>query len=433
MRLRIAGSPRDYILAGRSQDHYADLFAAIARDLGTHVPKNRRSPPERSPDPRLRPVLTQPVSSDILYGYGDPWVLQAEDHYFLAATSNDAPQSFPILSSEDLEAWRLESFAFPRGKKPEWAADGLGASDYWAPEIHGVGGRYVLCYSARERTDGSLAIGLATAKHPAGPYRALPEPLIRGGVIDAHIFVEASGEAYLLWKEDNNGRWPALLCRLLHNAPELGAHLFESDEGKRTAALYAGLWSWIATLPTMERFFALQPLIEAAVADYAGVQRRLPSYPGIEATQVEAIVGAMRTPVHGCRLDPDRLELTGDPFRVIENDLQWEGPLIEGMCLTRVGDRYFLFYSGNDFSTADYGIGYAVAKDVRGPWRKQREPLLKSTSDWWGPGHPSVAPGPDGSPMLFLHAYPAGRAAYNSFRALLAARLEFDGETVSVR
>jgi hypothetical protein len=145
------------------------------------------------------------------------------------------------------------------------------------------------------------------------------------------------------------------------------------------------------------------------------------------------IVAAMRTPVWAQRLSADGLRLEGERTLVLENDQEWEAHLIEGVWVTRYEGKHFLFYAGNDFSTARYGIGVAVADAPLGPYRKATEPLLRSTAEWWGPGHPSVAPGPDGEPWLFLHAFRPGRTGYNEFRALLAAPLAFDGERVSVR
>lgn len=423
------------VLTGAEQTDYTDLFESWARSLGTRMPNNRRPGVSRPADRRIRPLLTRSLSPEILYGYGDPWVLKLADSaepYLLVVTSNDAPNVFPILRSSDLHDWRSTGFAFPEGSAPPWAKTGPGIADFWAPEIHRLGARFVLCFAARQQ-DGELAVGLAVAEAPQGPYRPQPAPLVTGGVIDAHMFVDEGGEAWLFWKHDSNDRWPSLLCALLHERPDLISEIFEDEENRRTGALYSALWPWARTLEPMERFFALQVLIEAVVSEFAAVKRRLRERPmdGL-ADRVGEILAAMRTPVQGQRLKSDSLTLFGEPIAVIENDLEWEGPLIEGMCLVRAEGRYFLFYSGNDFSTAQYGVGYAVAPSVAGPWRKAAEPLLRSTAEWWGPGHPSLAEGPDGDPTLFLHAYPAGKAAYKAFRALLAARLRFDGDEVEV-
>jgi beta-xylosidase len=140
----------------------------------------------------------------------------------------------------------------------------------------------------------------------------------------------------------------------------------------------------------------------------------------------------MRTPIRAQRLAEDGTSFVGAPVVVLANDLDWEGHLIEGPWVTRQEGRYWLFYAGNDFATPAYGIGVAVADHPLGPYVKQPEPLLRSTRSWWAPGHASVAPGLDGAPQLFFHAYFPGRGGYNEFRALLTARLRFGPEGVEI-
>jgi len=84
--------------------------------------------------------------------------------------------------------------------------------DFWAPEIHRVGGRYLLYYTARD-ANGSLCVGVAVSNtgRAVGPYTdALGAPLLRrpDGAIDAHVFMLRRGGGaavpYLLWKDDSN-------------------------------------------------------------------------------------------------------------------------------------------------------------------------------------------------------------------------------------
>jgi hypothetical protein len=273
-----------------------------------------------------------------------------------------------------------------------------------------------LCIAARNR-DGELCIGIARAEHPRGPFVADAEPLLRGGAIDPHLFVRADGTVLLFWKADTNAVWPRLLVRLLLGDPGISERLFDEDVDRRTAALCAGLWSWARKATPMEQFFTLQPLIEMVVARYQQMRGRLQDHP--------RIIAAMRTPIYAQELSSDTRALIGERRIVLVNDLAWEGHLIEGIWVTEQDGRFYLIYSGNDFSTPDYGIGCAVADDPLGPYRKMPEPVLRSTPDWWAPGHPSVATGPDGTPRLFFHAFPPGTGGYKHFRALLSARLVF--------
>jgi beta-xylosidase len=140
----------------------------------------------------------------------------------------------------------------------------------------------------------------------------------------------------------------------------------------------------------------------------------------------------MRTPIYAQKLSADGSALVGERKLIIENDQPWEAHLVEGMWVTKQDNRYYLFYSGNDFSTEEYGIGVAIAGSPTGPFTKSREPILRSTKNWRAPGHPSVAVGPDGKYYLFMHAYYPGKAGYKEFRALLAAQVEFKNDKVII-
>ncbi|NBJ13384.1 family 43 glycosylhydrolase [Microvirga sp. SYSU G3D207] len=435
---------RDYELSGREQNDYLALFEAIARDFGTRLPRNRHEAETPSFTAPYRVLLDRNVAPEIWYGYGDPAVTLVPgertghgDWYYLFATSNDAPNSFPILKSRTLDSWELAGFVFPEGSKPSWAADGLNVSDYWAPEMHMTPEEFLVYFTAREKKDGSLAIGLARSRSPEGPFESDDTPLVRGGVIDPHLLVDRNGRTFLFWKEDSNDVWPALLSAFLYARPDRVDALFASPEDRRTASLALTLWPWVMTLEPMERFLVQQVLIEAVVADFAGFRQRLQALldgsSGEDGQTVRHILSALRTPVYAQEFDPRTRRLLGERRIVLENDQAWEAHLIEGIWVLEHAGRFYMFYSGNDFSTPEYGTGAAVADSPLGPYRKMRQPLLRSSAEWLGPGHPSVAPGPDGEPWLFLHAFFPGEAGYKKFRALLAVPLAFGTQGVSVR
>lgn len=431
-----SGRSRTYAIPAATQQEFALFYRALAEDFGTRLPHMLADVAHPAPKLRWRPLLTENVHPQILAGYGDPAVLKTEDGYWLVATSNDAPDAFPILHSRDLDHWQPRGFVFPEGAAPRWAASGRDAADYWAPEITRVGEDYWLCFTARQAS-GALAIGLARSQSPAGPWTDNGAPLIAGaaidaaalgldpadfppssGVIDSHIFVDRDGSAHLLWKEDRNGIWPRPLAMLLYRHPELIQAMFESEPDRRTAAFAAAIVGWANRQRPMVRFFLMQPLIEAVLANFARVRAALDG-------RAPAILEAMTTPVRIQRLAGDGRALAGESHVILTNDRDWEGHLIEGPFVTRQDGRYFLFYAGNDFSTPAYGIGVAAADNLLGPYVKQDEPLLRSTSEWLAPGHASVAPGLDEQPQLFFHAFHPGTGGYNAFRALLTVGLCF--------
>jgi GH43 family beta-xylosidase len=132
----------------------------------------------------------------------DPGVARDGARYVMACTSGGASAAFPLRTSTDLVRWSDAGHVFPSGTRPAWAS-----GDFWAPELHRVGDRWLVYYSARNAADGSLALGAATADDPLGPYTDLGRPLLHDpnpGVIDAHYFEAPDGSRYLTWKVDGN-------------------------------------------------------------------------------------------------------------------------------------------------------------------------------------------------------------------------------------
>jgi arabinan endo-1,5-alpha-L-arabinosidase len=440
------GDARTYDVPSATQQDFSRFFAELSRDLGTRMPHVFADAVEHPATAiRWRPLLTENVHPQILVGYGDPAVFKDGEDYWLVCTSNDAPDAFPILHSTDLQHWEPRGFVFPSRSEPAWAAKGRNVADFWAPEMAKVGNEYWTAFTARQATN-ALAIGLARAPSPLGPWTDNGAPLVvgkpvnttglgydssqpqmSGGVIDSHLLLDADGERYLYWKDDTNSIWPRPLAMLLRSHPQLIDQLFASDPDRRTAAFAAAIVPWANVQRPMVRFFVMQPLIEASLANWGQVRSAL-----IRFGLAPAILEAMTTPIRAQRIAADGRSLVGESKTVLTNDLDWEGHLIEGPFVTRHEDRYWLFYAGNDFSTPSYGIGVAVADHPFGPFIKQGEPLLRSTREWLAPGHASVAPGLDGKPQLFFHAFHPGTGGYNAFRALLTVGLRFTGERTDV-
>jgi hypothetical protein len=431
-----------YELGSRDHTAYQDFFEKLARDFGLRLPRNRQETVMRTFDVTYREVLIKNLAPGMLYGYGDPAVIKVEDDkaggdasYYLLSTSNDAPDSFPIIRSKDLVSWEFAGYVFPRGQKPEWAKEGEG-SDYWAAEMHLVQNEFRVYFVARDKQTGELCIGLARSALPCGPFVADPLPIMKGNRIDPHVFVAEDGSAWLYWKEDNNDIWPALLVDFLYENPGFITVLFPQVEDQVTASFIVTLWPWARMLDPMERFQAIQVFIESVIGGYAGFSKKLQALlgniPQRMQEQVNSVLHHMETPIFAQQLSTDGSGLVGEQARILKNDLAWEAHLVEGMWVTKQSGRFYLFYTGNDFSTNEYGIGVAVAESPLGPYRKMALPLLQSTESWWAPGHPSLVNDPSGRPQLFLHAYFPGKAGYKQFRALLAISVAFTEHAVVI-
>ncbi|HEX5238585.1 MAG TPA: family 43 glycosylhydrolase, partial [Sphingomicrobium sp.] len=158
-----AGKSKSYFVPTDTQQDFAALFRELAGDFGTRLPHIFADSADQAPaSVKWRPLLTENLHPQILVGYGDPAVLKTDEGWWLVATSNDAPDAFPILYSTDLEHWEPRDFVFPQGQEPRWAAKGRNVADFWAPEMQRVGDEYWLCFTARQ-VNNALAIGLARA------------------------------------------------------------------------------------------------------------------------------------------------------------------------------------------------------------------------------------------------------------------------------
>ena len=446
IEVKAGGCSKCYAIPTATQQDFSLFFRQLSEDFGTRIPHVFAEAVDHpAPSMGWWPLLTENVHPQILVGYGDPAVLKTDDGWWLVATSNDAPDAFPILHSADLEHWEPRGFIFPAGKEPSWAAKGRKMADFWAPEMERVGDAYWTVFTARQANN-ALSIGLARAPSPTGPWVDNGAPVITGkpvnttglgydpgmpqlsgGVIDSHLFIDKDGSKYLFWKDDTNSIWPRPLAMLLRKHPELIDRLFATEADRRTATFAAAIVPWANVQRPMVRFFLMHPLIETALANWTQVRSALVEF-GLAGTILEA----MTTPIRAQRIADDGRSLIGDDRIVLCNDLDWEGHLIEGPFVTRQEGRYWLFYAGNDFSTPSYGIGVAVADHPLGPYTKQGEPLLRSTREWLAPGHASVAAGLDGRPQLFFHAFHPGTGGYNAFRALLTVGLKFSAERAEV-
>ena len=105
------------------------------------------------------------------------------------------------------------------------------------------------------------------------------------------------------------------------------------------------------------------------------------------------------------RLDESGTKLVGRAQRLFQQDLPWEGDLVEGPFVWEAGGRFVMFYSANAFASADYAVGDRHrASDREGPFTKQPEPILVSNDVAAGPGHCALFES-DGKVWMVYHAW----------------------------
>lgn len=98
--------------------------------------------------------------------------------------------------------------------------------------------------------------------------------------------------------------------------------------------------------------------------------------------------------------------------------------------MVTVAGRYFLFFSGNDWETADYGVGVATCSGPLGPCNDSSPtPILSSGRGVAGPGGESVFADTTGAYWIAFHAWVPGAVGFPNSRDLYLRRLTVSGPT----
>ncbi|HEU5015659.1 MAG TPA: glycoside hydrolase family 43 protein [Roseiflexaceae bacterium] len=125
----------------------------------------------------------------------------------------------------------------------------------------------------------------------------------------------------------------------------------------------------------------------------------------------------------------DGLTLAGEPTQLIKNDQSWEGNLIEAPTLWKHGNKYYLFYSANDYAGIKYAVGYAVADAPTGPYTKpSTKPVLATDMKHGagiGPGGQDIVVGPHGQTWIVYHSW----NPTVDYRRMQIDRLDWNGDT----
>ena len=123
------------------------------------------------------------------------------------------------------------------------------------------------------------------------------------------------------------------------------------------------------------------------------------------------------------RLSPNLRSLDGGETRLFGADTHRESWVTEAIneapFVIKVGKKYVLFYSGNA-TGARYGVGYATADSIQGPYVKSKHnPLIQIN----GSGHASFTKGPGGELVMAYH-----RHSTPGLRNLHVAKITFPND-----
>ncbi|HYF45111.1 MAG TPA: family 43 glycosylhydrolase, partial [Acidimicrobiales bacterium] len=236
---------------------------------------------------------------------------------------------------------------------------------------------------------------------------------------------EALGEAPD-WAEDDDV-WAPAVTRLSATSYVLYAAFERSDTGERCIGA--------ATSSSPEGPFDAVDSFELCRAAQGGVID--PSVFVSGATRyllwkTEGVPGNNQEPpsVYSQPLAPSGLSLTGQQARIFRSEQPWEGTLVENPSMISEGTRTYLFYSGNEWESAAYGIGWAACAGPQGPCiAPPNRPLMTSEPNILGPGGGAHFRDDSGIWMAFAAWSDPTRVTEDSGgqRALFLRRVRFVG------
>lgn len=136
--------------------------------------------------------------------------------------------------------------------------------------------------------------------------------------------------------------------------------------------------------------------------------------------------------LRAARLSADGRSLAGPITNLFKQTLPWEGHLVEAPAMVEIDGIFHLFYSANDYGSADYAVGHATATSVLGPYIKDPEPVLHTNAVAAGPGHCQLIKVGTQWWMVYHAWAPNAVGDETTGRQMWLSRVTFDGTKVAV-
>lgn len=369
------------------------------------------------------------------FNAADSYVLHdTKTGYYYAYSTEGAGAGyyFAIYKSADLVTWqKVPGGALPVNDPGQW-----GNTWFWAPEVYHntKTGLYFMFYAARSDANAQkwfgyanfeepCKIGVAVSRSPEGPFHNIsnqpidynpydpnyhdvnlimgpdqkkpPATLQQGmtaptGVyipgIDPDVYFDDNGKMYLYFSRNayRNWNWDTDLNKYI-------------EESNLLAVPLTADWWNDPTGRTM-------PSIDPA---YKGVNNKPGGPAGPRRDGYVQILDYDHDKQSWENADVNDYQATGG----VNKDRRWEEGSTTFKHYYRGADGkmrsvYYLTYSANNWQTPQYGVGYAVADNPLGPWKKYPgNPILSQNAQigMYSTGHGGIAFSPDGTQMYYVH------------------------------
>jgi len=208
--------------------------------------------------------------------------------------------------------------------------------------------------------------------------------------------------------------------------------------GNTYRLFYTGSDNYLLQICVASSDFPLGPFQDIAAPMYGGSVNHFDPSPFYDEaseryylffTKDTTQSGSDRSEIWGGRLAPDFKSFDVGPFKLLEGDQSWElmqngKYFIEGPNVKSRGAFYYMQYSGSAWNTHNYALGYATARAPLGPFTKFfANPILKSSSSVFAPGHGCFVSSPDGTEDFIV--YHSHLNATTAWRQLNIDRMDF--------
>jgi beta-xylosidase len=297
--------------------------------------------------PYMSLVAPKIIHTNPVYGsyFADPFVWKSGDTYYAIGTGELEAKGQTlgkIFPIIQSADFVQWQFASNAMIRPDPA---LG-THFWAPEVAEAGGKFYLYYSVGQ-DDKNHQLRVAIGDSPQGPYtdsgKTLIDPKECPFAIDPHPFRDDDGQWYLFYARD----------------------FLDTTAGNRAGTALA-----VRRMKSMTELDRGEIVVLRARSDWQRFQENRSLYGRV-----------------------------------------WDWHTLEGPFIRKHDGRYYCFYSGGRWETENYGVDYGVADRVLGPYSdagNENGPRVLRTipNQLIGPGHNSIALGPDGeNEFIVYHAW----------------------------
>jgi len=195
------------------------LLATVLCGLGVLVPASTTQADAPAPADTPAAAPAQTLRNPITLGTADPQLSYADGYYYLTYTEVSVISLTRARSIEGLAT-------APRHIVWQGANDvHTRCCDLWAPELHRIGGRWYIYYTADDGniSNHNMLVLQSSTSDPLGPYHFQGQLTSGPFSIDATVLQQPDGSVYLLWSRGDTQNVNSLVIAPMANPWTLSA------------------------------------------------------------------------------------------------------------------------------------------------------------------------------------------------------------------